>query len=68
MRRKPSCRKCGRKNFRKSGLIPSNPAEATKGWKGPNAKGDGYHKEAVARLFHRRYCCINCGHQMKINR
>jgi len=79
MKRKPRCRKCGNKNFRRSGLVPTNPAmsyrhqkggttQSSKGWKGPAAKGDGYHKEAVARLFNRKYCCTNCGHQMKIKK
>jgi len=64
MKRKPICRKCGGKKFRRSGLIPTNPQAhqgAGKGWKGPKNINDGYHKEAVTRLFHRKYVCLKCG-------
>ena len=58
----PKCKKCGGRDFRKIGLQPTNPQASSKGWHGPNH--ERYHKEAMARLFHKRYACKRCGTKM----
>lgn len=61
-KRIPTCPRCGARDWRKSGLVPTNTRDSPKGWKGHNA--DGFHKEAVERLFSKRYVCRKCGQKI----
>ncbi len=58
-KRMPKCPKCGGREFRKSGLVPTSTAgHSSKGWHGLHHPK--YHQEAVDRLFHKKYVCKHC--------
>ena len=62
MGKRPNCRKCGRSDFRRIGLIPTNTNASGKGWRGKNHKY--YKPEAIVRLYSKRYACKRCGTKM----
>ena len=55
----PTCPRCGQRQWRKAGLLPTNPQASTKGYH--NERHEHYYKEAMDRLFTKRYVCQKCG-------